>query len=62
MNNTEHPQLNILHCNKILSLSKLHSHSSSTSLAASYFKSMYTPLSLYLDSNILVHSDVHWEK
>ena len=53
-NNTGHPQLNILRCNKLLSLCKLHRHSSSVflSCAESSFNSMYTPLTLSFYSTI----------
>ena len=52
-NNTENPQLNTLSCKKLLSLIKLHHHSSFTSLSydASSFNSMYKPLTLSFDSN-----------
>ena len=53
-NNTEYPQLNTLSCNKLLSLSKLHHHSSSTSLsyAVSFLNYMYKMFTLSFDSNI----------
>ena len=53
-NNIEHPQLNTLHRNKLLSLSKLYNNSSSTSLsyAISSFNFMDKPLTLSFDSNI----------
>ena len=53
-NSTEHPQLNTLHRNKLLSLSKLHNNSSSISLScvASSFNSIYKPLTSSFVSNI----------
>ena len=53
-NNTEYPQHKTLSWNKLLSLSKVHHQSSSSSLsyAASSFNSMYKYLTLSFDSNI----------
>ena len=53
-NNTENPQRNTLHRNKLLSLSKVHNNSSSTSLCcdSSSFNFMYKLLTLSFDCNI----------
>ena len=53
-NNIECSQLNTLSYNNLLSLSKLHHHSSSTSLsyAVSSFNSLYKPITFSFDSDI----------